>query len=83
MVGVQQLEKITLHQLLIHMRPLVIVPSTCKSRHYTHPYCTPLFAQVYSNFAKKVAYLHFLTLTLCTFDMGKCAKSCEIVQKKA
>ena len=47
------------------------------------PVLYPLFARVYSNFAEKVAYLHFLTLTLCTFDMGKCANSYEIVQKKA
>ena len=51
-------------------------------KHLYPPVLYPLFARVQSNFAEKVAYLHFLTLTLCTFAMGKCAKSYEIVQKK-
>ena len=42
-----------------------------------------LFARVHSNFVEKVAFLHFLTLALCTFDTGKSAKSDTIVQKKA
>ena len=47
------------------------------------PVLYPLFARVHSNFAEKVAFLHFLTRALCTFNTGKSAKSDTIVQKKS
>ena len=60
----------------------IVVRKNFRGRKVYPPALYPLFARVYSNFAEKVAYLHFLTLTLCTFDMGKSTKSYNTAQKK-
>ena len=60
----------------------IVVKKRFRGRNMYPPALYLLFARVYANFAEKVAYLHFLTPTLCPFDGVKSARSYNILQKK-